>query len=737
MKRHIIKHHALEISMTDNLESIIDFCCSPRTDEYENLNADNNKPKAGNGEYSEEFTDVESTNEQLPDLGYSDEDKDVEASMETVVSRNHKEDEFAKEGQALEIDLSTCGTEDKAETDQHLDYNGNKHYIDLCTSSPKNLKNVKSKESAAEDSVTELGSLNDGLGSDRKFQHCPQCPFICEAQSKKKCHADIQEDLKRRKRSSWLWDIRKNIKDQPDKTLTMAKLSKREAKETLGQYLNSPLFPTPSEKSPGRKSAAKDEETKDETPNLDKEDLDKETEVVSVIDVKEDKVKGKDRELNDSSREILKEAKENVEELSTQLKREMDMVKEEDYDNAMMITTGSSRGKRYRPYKCSSCPRRSNWRWDIMKHIRKIHPSAKIITLSEDVAKATFSESVMKRPKGQGLKAQRKVQNANKEQEDKSPRNREVVPKQRVIKTQDVTEHDSRKINSVKEIKVKTEESENLKESTITFKKRKLEAEEDKQADVLKQSPRKKQAIPRAFISDIIPKSPKKAKVETIRCKCSKNNTKNKQNIPGGEQLDETQEDSSTSKPILRCLKRYKCYYCPYRSNYRSDIGRHGKRLHRKQQLKVVILDEEEAASTLQAYRQKYARKKFVLAPNTSERGRRKPKEKGKTCEPKNANRPVQDVRMSESAILTKSSKTSYSLSEGAVSYPSNSMRGAKSLTDQQSSRILLDQSNVLSRCCEHGAVECNRNSDINCQTCQIINGAPHMYLNCENASPS
>ena len=62
-------------------------------------------------------------------------------------------------------------------------------------------------------------------------------------------------------------------------------------------------------------------------------------------------------------------------------------------------------------------------------------------------------------------------------------------------------------------------------------------------------------------------------------------------------------------------LKRFKCAMCPYRSNYRSDIGRHTKRLHRKMPFKVIILDEEEAESSLEAYKDTFGHKKFVLSP--------------------------------------------------------------------------------------------------------------------------
>jgi len=49
--------------------------------------------------------------------------------------------------------------------------------------------------------------------------------------------------------------------------------------------------------------------------------------------------------------------------------------------------------ERFRPYKCSECGRRSNWRWDLKKHIQTMHNgAAAIIKLNSDVARSTFAE---------------------------------------------------------------------------------------------------------------------------------------------------------------------------------------------------------------------------------------------------------------------------------------------------------------------------------------------------------
>ena len=67
--------------------------------------------------------------------------------------------------------------------------------------------------------------------------------------------------------------------------------------------------------------------------------------------------------------------------------------------------------ERFRPYKCSECGRRSNWRWDLKKHIQAKHKNAVIIKLNSDVARATFADIYLSHggrngirfPRSQGL----------------------------------------------------------------------------------------------------------------------------------------------------------------------------------------------------------------------------------------------------------------------------------------------------------------------------------------------
>ena len=494
------------------------------------------------------------------------------------------------------------------------------------------------------------------------------------------------------KRSNWRWEMKEHIKEDHQSSVQMANAS----------------YEVLSEEDEVSDDDDDKAATEAESGELDVEAEDKQTKEKHV----EKEVKGED---------IMEEA--NKEENAAK------KPEENNNDEACPLTESVSGKKKYRPYKCSACPRRSNWRWDIMKHIRRIHGSAKMITLSEEVARATFSESVMKRPRGQGLKSVTKPEHSIMDS---------TVASEKAKLGGGTTKESSGKTEDSSAKKVNGEEN----DSNVPLKRKIVEAKDDKedtQPVVTTQSPRKKQLSPGAFIPESFPKSPmKKAKVETIKCKGSKKTSNNnnsgmktRQSIPGTEQVDEGKRDCVNGKPVLRSLKRYKCYYCPYRSNYRSDIGRHGKRLHRKQQLKVVILDEEEAASTLQDYRQKYAKKKFVLATNADE-GSNPCKSKTSVIsqQPKNASRPVQEVWMSESARVTESSNIRRILL-GESSFPSAAKSrhpcAAATVRDREVAGILFDQSNVMTN-------DLQTNGSI-CQTTD--DGATQLHKNCENTLPN
>lgn len=51
-----------------------------------------------------------------------------------------------------------------------------------------------------------------------------------------------------------------------------------------------------------------------------------------------------------------------------------------------------------KPFKCSACGHRSNWKWDLNKHMRMKHPNthASVITMDEEEAKATYHDYMKK-----------------------------------------------------------------------------------------------------------------------------------------------------------------------------------------------------------------------------------------------------------------------------------------------------------------------------------------------------
>ncbi len=673
MKRHVVKHHAPQIAMATSLEAIIDTCCRPSAQTQdkpitkseggqtreENENADSaQKIKTEDAEETARSSgSEESTREFAAKKVDADERKDVNAE-----NKDREFDQKDAHGNEAEqgVGRQTCkGTEQGVKaspgtrSEARKDHNGDEHEKEKAKDSDKNLET--SGRQPREHPV--------GL-------RCTLCSEVCTRSS-------VEDHFRK---------VHPEISVSEDSN--------------------------PSDKS---NSASTD-------VNPIESDSD-----ANAADSRGTKLKEMDRDTEENNNDSAKLDEE--------------------------LTFGSLNGKKYRPYKCSACPRRSNWRWDIMKHIRRIHPTAKMITLSEEVAKATFNESVMKKSKGQGVKFGRKPGETSESGEEKEE-NAEDKPngvlsfhedgdvekkstalfeesesdtkedKEDRVHDKETNKNTAEKTAASEQlptpstvVKEKREEekgeafekkvaihssgsiSDNLEcvessgdergaglQSGRTKEKEATQAERSTMKDlkvnkeckpetrhksvVEAKSPEKgttKQLLgkkPGRSVSRGAPNTgarqgdapvtsllstkthsgaaetkalpetsetpwappPKRAKVETIRCKGRKEAASGgggamaKARVAGSvtERIEtkKSGESAVNGKPVARTVKRYKCFYCPYRSNYRSDIGRHGKRLHRKLQLKVVILDEDEAASTLQDYRRKYAKKKFVLSPS-------------------------------------------------------------------------------------------------------------------------
>ena len=221
---------------------------------------------------------------------------------------------------------------------------------------------------------------------------------------------------------------------------------------------------------------------------------------------------------------------------------------------------------RYRPFKCSKCGRRSNWRWDLNKHIRQAHGSAKIITLSDEQARATFHECLQhnnQRPKSSKTKA----------------------------------------------VKLKPQPPPPPTGRYRPFKCSKCNRRSNWKWDMNKHI---RQDHPDATLIEL---SEEEAKATYHEVDMAHDSTSPKENKIPVQRLNLSPNSKSNLTQDIHKLKRFKCSGCPYRSNFRSDIGRHIKRKHFRAPVHVEVLDMDEAAETLAEYKAVWAKKKFVPSP--------------------------------------------------------------------------------------------------------------------------
>ena len=277
---------------------------------------------------------------------------------------------------------------------------------------------------------------------------CPLCQFVCDP-AQLRTHMESHGCLKRfqcahcGKRSDWPWELHQHSTDEhTNQPITIVLLSEEMASNTLQEYRA---------KFMARKA----------------------------LEFKENEEEQGQKEQGLSALEEMNAA---LESTLAEQRSEQD--------------AGLPREGRFRPFMCSECGRRSNWKWDLRKHLSNVHPNATMVTLSEE-------------------EAQRQWPPARSGKEDAMS---------------DISETSAHSGSS---------------------------------------------------------------------------------SIPEMETKYHHQVD-------MKRLKKFKCSMCPYRSNYRSDIGRHLKRLHINGGAKVVVLDEAAAAATLKEYRDTFGHKKFVLSPAKS-----------------------------------------------------------------------------------------------------------------------
>ena len=205
-----------------------------------------------------------------------------------------------------------------------------------------------------------------------KMNQCPYCSFCCEAPSKLKCHLEIHENLKRYrcvycgKRSNWIWDIRKHIrKDHPGSEMSVDVMDETEAKASLPDYLSKYRSPV--------KKDLKFHLTVIASDHADKALLMSDTRSYSPVE-SFPSLDGTIDDIDEDSSEIT--FKKNLSSppvkywkdgISTEMKR-----------------------RKVKPFQCSQCGQRANWKNDIKRHIERKHLDAEVVVMDIEEAEATL-----------------------------------------------------------------------------------------------------------------------------------------------------------------------------------------------------------------------------------------------------------------------------------------------------------------------------------------------------------
>jgi len=275
---------------------------------------------------------------------------------------------------------------------------------------------------------------------------------------------------------------------------------------------------------------------------------------------------------------------------------------------------------RCRPYKCSMCDKRSNWRYDVRNHIALHHPSATLIKLSEAEARTSYAVLVDQfreqrkltngstSPRRIRFKCSRKYKKINSkdgknllwdtgltdpvEEISNVVMSSPVQPLENSNSCENLNSECQTKIlvlETPSESLVSEIQSENLTSEPqldCTDQNITIIATEVLEPDCVEQDSQDQPAPVNAV--DLVPEEPKLFEFVV-------NPDKN---------LDE-----SLQKWVDQLkLKRFKCSGCPYRSNFRGDLSRHIKKRHRASALCVVrILTVESASATVGCYRFKWS----------------------------------------------------------------------------------------------------------------------------------
>ena len=256
--------------------------------------------------------------------------------------------------------------------------------------------------------------------------------------------------------------------------------------------------------------------------------------------------------------------------------------------------------ERCRPFMCSQCGRRSNWRWDMNKHIRALHPSAHLITLSDKQAKETFDEYE------KHLQQQTLLNNHAKALHQQQQQQMKHAP----VLDGGISHVTESETDEVKQLVI---------ERLRPFKCSTCGKRSNWRWDLGKHIKAMHSGVGKILVlkASEARSSIHEMEIQQLRQQLIKEPHTSTAHAAFEMKPSPPKRPVSQSHIDISKLKRFKCSLCAYRSNFRSDIGRHIKRKHHRSIASVVQLDPQEAAATLDEYHQVWARKKFVPTPTT------------------------------------------------------------------------------------------------------------------------
>ncbi|XP_050399121.2 zinc finger protein 208 isoform X1 [Patella vulgata] len=457
--------------------------------------------------------------------------------------------------------------------------------------------------------TTVLGATNNN-----GIFHCDHCEFTANAPSKMKAHVATHLNFKQfmcpvcGKRANWKWDIQKHMKkDHPTTTMQVVKLSEEEAKETIGNYLatmpavrRSHHLPSPTKSPPVP------------APRF--------TLKIPTI------------------RSIAR----------------VPVVEPPSTKPATAITNKSPIAAGQKPYQCSLCGLRSNFRWSISKHLKTIHEGltgSVIVYKINEVIPSVSTESPASVPPEKVIK---KSLSPHKTTTDESMKQFMCVEcGKRCLLKGDIKKH-YKYMHPGKDVLIKymvtgstflydTNFVEDKQQANVSLDSS-LDSSMDKSlntSDVtLTPEQLTTKSAPTQGNQTSVHNDPKKhGYVKPFKCSIcghrsnwkwdSKRHLREKHIGSNGfiivmsiESATETYATeclnpaSPEKKPPLILanipsedgdrLKRLKCSICEYRSNWRTDIMRHSRKRHPNEKPQVVLLDMGLAKETLESYSYHY-----------------------------------------------------------------------------------------------------------------------------------